>query len=856
MAKSSTELTQSWFEAVDTIVGERISSLPYDQTIVCQILDATDHANGIYVVTHNYNTKFTAYADFTGYNVNDYVYVRIPEGDYTKQKVITGKFLEGFIISGETQNIIASPGQNFLLYDKDNQIHSFRQTQIEREINFTYFNSTKLEEKWKNVLALYMGNEMNYERANAIKLVINSEKDIIVYIYKYTEDDGVTYHFAAEQYGVTSPTFMPSIDNKPTYIDVSLYQAVDKENDVFDNNKTYFRQIGNKYVKAEITDFSANQTYYYINGISKKIPIGTTLWQQTEENKYEEIEIEEITDDTTGITQKQYNYNSNIPIFYYSCGYIELQIPSSISMITSARLYYDEEAATEEHDSSINGMFHLAYTIAPELNIKQTEIPITISYCPMDQSHNVSATTHIRFGYLTELDEEINIKLQLVKKENNKESLVPAILISEEESTAEYYLRALVQDKNGDKVDNSDFIYRWRHNNELLSAQENVPLGYCLLNSHVSLTTMPSSPVIYTLEIGHQNNNSFITYQSFYYPLAFTISDVYYANVPTVITYNAAGTIPEYYNGKIALRQYSSEPVDYNEILQDEEHNLYQIKNDIMAVYNIYEGYDTPSFLAFAKNNVIWWYQSLLFTQKKANQYILAQKFPKASSSETRISGALAAQSTGQAGLVLQYNNATLSLKGYNDEYTVKGVTGNPIFHLDSKGYLSIGYDNFTMTGHITGGARYLENSEQRKYNIGNDRTPIYFENGIPAAMPQLLETGQDKIISNYNTSTITTYNSNNNLNSYNGRLISCTSNTTITLPNNSNLDTGLEFEVYKNSNNANVIITFSSSGNYLYSIDSPNGTNKLQLSEPRGVVAIKRISATHWLLTGSVESV
>lgn len=114
MAKSSNEITQDLFEAVDTIIEERISALPYDQTIVCQIVDATDHANGIYIVTHNYNTKFSAYADFTGYNLGDYVYVRIPEGDYTSQKVITGKYLEGSNIS----NVIAyNTGVDFNSYN-------------------------------------------------------------------------------------------------------------------------------------------------------------------------------------------------------------------------------------------------------------------------------------------------------------------------------------------------------------------------------------------------------------------------------------------------------------------------------------------------------------------------------------------------------------------------------------------------------------------------------------------------------------------------------------------------------------------------------------------------------------------
>ena len=83
MAQSD-ELTQRLFEAIDTIIGERISSLPYDQTIVCKIIDAEDKANGVYTVSHNFDTTFTAYADFTGFEVDDEVYVRIPEGDYTK----------------------------------------------------------------------------------------------------------------------------------------------------------------------------------------------------------------------------------------------------------------------------------------------------------------------------------------------------------------------------------------------------------------------------------------------------------------------------------------------------------------------------------------------------------------------------------------------------------------------------------------------------------------------------------------------------------------------------------------------------------------------------------------------------
>ena len=88
------ELSEQLFEAIDAIVKERLRHLDFDKTIIATITDTSKSLYGRYQVTTDSNIIFTAYADITSYNLGDKVYIRIPGGDYTKQKVITGRYIE------------------------------------------------------------------------------------------------------------------------------------------------------------------------------------------------------------------------------------------------------------------------------------------------------------------------------------------------------------------------------------------------------------------------------------------------------------------------------------------------------------------------------------------------------------------------------------------------------------------------------------------------------------------------------------------------------------------------------------------------------------------------------------------
>lgn len=87
------DLAEELFEAIDAIVTQRISNLPYDKTVIATIADKSASSYGCYKVTTDNNISFLAYTENTNYSVGDKVYVRIPEGDYTQQKVITSKFI-------------------------------------------------------------------------------------------------------------------------------------------------------------------------------------------------------------------------------------------------------------------------------------------------------------------------------------------------------------------------------------------------------------------------------------------------------------------------------------------------------------------------------------------------------------------------------------------------------------------------------------------------------------------------------------------------------------------------------------------------------------------------------------------
>ncbi len=88
-----TELSEQLFEAIDAIVIERLKKLDFDKTVLATIINIDKSKYGCYEVSTDNNIIFKAYTDISNYQIGDKVYIRIPGGDYTKQKIITGNYI-------------------------------------------------------------------------------------------------------------------------------------------------------------------------------------------------------------------------------------------------------------------------------------------------------------------------------------------------------------------------------------------------------------------------------------------------------------------------------------------------------------------------------------------------------------------------------------------------------------------------------------------------------------------------------------------------------------------------------------------------------------------------------------------
>ena len=88
---ATSDLQGSLLQAIDYLVNNRIDKINKDVTITCTIKKCNNSLTQEYQV--NYNGGFlNAYAqEGTSYSENQEVFVLVPEGNFTKRKLIIGK---------------------------------------------------------------------------------------------------------------------------------------------------------------------------------------------------------------------------------------------------------------------------------------------------------------------------------------------------------------------------------------------------------------------------------------------------------------------------------------------------------------------------------------------------------------------------------------------------------------------------------------------------------------------------------------------------------------------------------------------------------------------------------------------
>ena len=80
-------------QAIDTIVKQRLSEIKFDETILCTIVGDSKREFGCYRVQYG-NLIFEAFGEKNYYFKGEQIYVLIPKGDYTQQKIILSKYIK------------------------------------------------------------------------------------------------------------------------------------------------------------------------------------------------------------------------------------------------------------------------------------------------------------------------------------------------------------------------------------------------------------------------------------------------------------------------------------------------------------------------------------------------------------------------------------------------------------------------------------------------------------------------------------------------------------------------------------------------------------------------------------------
>lgn len=111
---NANDLQQSIFNAVDTIVSRRIKEVNYDKTIIGIIDSSAGVKNGkpIYKIEYAGGFFYAFVLDSNDtYVKNTKVYVFVPQGDFSKEKIILGK--ASTINAGNDLNLVASAMDNY-----------------------------------------------------------------------------------------------------------------------------------------------------------------------------------------------------------------------------------------------------------------------------------------------------------------------------------------------------------------------------------------------------------------------------------------------------------------------------------------------------------------------------------------------------------------------------------------------------------------------------------------------------------------------------------------------------------------------------------------------------------------------
>lgn len=260
---------------MQTIARAEIAAVKYDQTITCTIVDDSLRESGQYIVTDG-TTRFTAYSSITSLRNNTVVYVTIPNGDFTQQKVIIGKQMEGedksFLYVAPFDNFIRCTPNLLTLDESTNKGNGYRlyaNGSLMGDIN----NIDDICEEIKDKDGNSTGTKLKTTYS-----IVTERKDLVNYYKDFTRL-GIRANFISwlKEYDITSGDY--GLSFTISYQDGELedttnlagqnitsgnFDIYKREETGFDINKEYYEKNNNGYKKVDdITKDSYKPNHYY-----------------------------------------------------------------------------------------------------------------------------------------------------------------------------------------------------------------------------------------------------------------------------------------------------------------------------------------------------------------------------------------------------------------------------------------------------------------------------------------------------------------------------------------------------------------------------------------------------------------
>ncbi len=414
------EINNAILKSADILISKKLEELEYDKTILGVIVNDGDAMNGHYVVNDG-SIDFDAYSENTTYVAGDHVYVTVPKGDFTQNKLIISKYTA----DNEKNPITYSPVLDQVILVSEDLLKDNNNLSLNTILaNGRTEPRTDLVDEQGNYMVdqhppgaprCIWGRDLTIANDSMIKN--NSIFDTLAVKVGFTCALGQSYDVVSGTYGLIFQIKAKDTNNGNTS---NLYRFVLDSTD-FSGNPYYFLSSMQQNQKINISNlgnietievylYQSSDFYYYDNANNDRVLIPTPLNGEEINDDYNNIRVDNLelyfgidttkADDNTfaiytsdhlnydlsliGPEEVAYNTKTIIPIWFnkgqndkyigYSDGiydYYESDIDAEHTGKNYKEDYYREQLKVYEAGSKIMENDFNDYNIPPVLELYQ-----------------------------------------------------------------------------------------------------------------------------------------------------------------------------------------------------------------------------------------------------------------------------------------------------------------------------------------------------------------------------------------------------------------------------------------------------------------------------------------------------